>query len=265
MPLPETHPRCASAAPEQGAASRRRAPAQPSAQGRAVDVDAACLRLLRGAFAPARPGLRALEALGAALREHALPAGPLTGLPRTPAWWLLAEGRVALGTRCGSRFQERCVRRAGSWLDLAAGWDGGGWIDDAECRMPARLWALPLEALQAAAAADPELLDGMGRVMAAQLRELARGRRALATQDGLARVAQWLLDQARPVDDAPVALRLHDEKQSIARQLAMAKETLSRCLRRLADGGLIEVHGYELLLKNPAALRVRASGERRQR
>ena len=43
--------------------------------------------------------------------------------------------------------------------------------------------------------------------------------------------------------------------RSIARQLVMAQATLSRCFRRLAELGCIEVAGYTVIVRDAAALR----------
>lgn len=206
-------------------------------------------KLLQAAFAPARLDPATVRALLCAVQAHSQGPGPLslTSHEQAPSWWLLATGRVVVGKPGpdGALVESR-VLQPGQWLDVASAWTGGGWIESAQCTGAATLWALPLDTLMALCREDAALLHAMGSVMAQQLQRLTEGRHELATKDVTARVASWLLRQLPAQAQSSCEIRLCEEKQSIARQLAMAKETMSRCLRRLVERGCIAVDGYRV-------------------
>ena len=143
---------------------------------------------------------------------------------------------------------------AGQWFDVVSGWTATDWTERAVCSTPVTLCALPLDTLLACARADETLQRAMGCTMAERVRQLAEDRHALATKDVTARVASWLLRQLPVAADDATAITLREQKRSIARQLVMAQETLSRCFRRLVDLGCIEVKGYVVTVRDLRAL-----------
>lgn len=217
------------------------------------------IQLLHAAFPPARLQPATAERLAAALQPHLLPQGLVRSAPPdfAPSWWLVAEGRIVVGRpgEDGGLVENRIVER-GQWFDIAGAWLDSAWIESATCPVPVTLLALPLETLVACCQADAALLHAVGRVMAERVRELTAGRHELATKDVLSRLALWLLRQpSQPGPDRAPAIRLPVQKRSIARQLVMAQATLSRCFRRLAELGCIEVAGYTVIVRDAAALR----------
>ncbi|MGI9245238.1 MAG: Crp/Fnr family transcriptional regulator [Steroidobacteraceae bacterium] len=65
-----------------------------------------------------------------------------------------------------------------------------------------------------------------------------------------------MLDGRLPAgDDGPAEIQLQESRQEIASHLSMKPETLSRILRNLADGGVVEVHGRNLVVPSRARLR----------
>lgn len=206
-------------------------------------------KLLQQVFAAGALSPATLGGLLRAVQRHDLPPGPcrLPVAAQAPSWWLVAAGQVLVGKAAadGALVASRRVP-AGQWLDVASAWSGRGWLEAVVCRTPATLWALPLQALTAHCADDPALLHAMGRVMADRVRQLTEGCQELVTKDVTARLASWLLRQLPAQDGSPVEIRLVEEKRSIACQLAMAKETLSRCFRRLVELGCIEIRGYRV-------------------
>lgn len=211
------------------------------------------LSRLQAAFAPAVLCRDTAERLLDSVQVHALPAGPIawpiTG--QAPAWWLVAQGRLVVGTPCaqGTLVDGRVVE-SGQWLDVASAWSAPRATESAACSLPSTLWSLPVETLASCCRLDAELVHAMGGVMANQMRQLSDGRRELASKDVLARVALWLLRQLPASAADHLTFRLREQKQLVARQLVMAQETLSRCLRRLVDQGCIDMKGYQVVIRD---------------
>ena len=85
-----------------------------------------------------------------------------------------------------------------------------------------------------------------------QQTELAVSRLA---KDAEARCAEWLLRHAQTGDQGVMAVQLQQRKRSIAAQLGIAPETLSRVLRHLRERSLISGSGRILNLLDPKGLR----------
>ena len=217
--------------------------------------------LLQEAFGSATPSPVTLDRLLAEMRSHRLDKGPVASVPaqEAPAWWLVLEGRIAVGRAGanGDTMENRMVL-PGQWFDLASAWLGTTWIESAVCPTPVTLAALPLATLLDCAREDDQLLRGMGQAMAERVRQLTEGRHELATKDVLSRLASWLLRQPREDQGGSASIRLPVQKRSIARQLVMAQATLSRCFRRLAELGCIDVAGYTVTIRDLATLRLLA-------
>jgi CRP-like cAMP-binding protein len=99
------------------------------------------------------------------------------------------------------------------------------------------------------------LLSDMARAQRQQI-ELAISRVA---KDADARCAEWLIQHAQhdPVTQL-LQVNLSERKRSIAANLGIAPETLSRILRQLRERELISGRGRVLQLTNPDALRALA-------
>lgn len=85
-----------------------------------------------------------------------------------------------------------------------------------------------------------------------QQTELAVSRLA---KDAEARCAEWLLRHAKTGEKGVMAVQLQERKRSIAAQLGIAPETLSRVLRHLRERSLISGSGRQLNLVDPNGLR----------
>lgn len=244
-----------------GAALRPFATTTPGPWPDASDTD-----LLREAFAPAAPAEAVLQRLLEAARLVRGAPGPLTiASPRRPepSWWLLRSGRIGLGPRtaAGQVAEQRWIG-PGEWLDVAGALSGhGGWLEHAVCHTPVELLAIPLPALYEACAADPAFAQAFAGVLSQRVRSLNDSLLELAGADVPVRFARWLLRQlaAQGDDGSPTPrLVLGERKQAIARQLRTTSETLSRTLSRLSRDGILEVKGYALTVRDPAALRALA-------
>lgn len=221
--------------------------------------------LLRSAFAPAVVPEPVLQRLLEAARLVRCGAGALAvASPRRPepSWWLLRSGRIGLGPRTadGTVTEQRWIG-PGEWLDVAGALSGhGSWLEHAVCHTPVELLAVPLPALYEACAAEPGFAQAFAGVLAQRVRSLNDTLQELAGADVPVRFARWLLRQlAAQGEEAPMPqLVLGERKQSIARQLRTTSETLSRTLSRLSRDGILEVKGYALTVRDPAALRALA-------
>ena len=95
------------------------------------------------------------------------------------------------------------------------------------------------------------VLDDVARAHRQQT-ELAVSRLA---KDAEARCAEWLLQHAEPQAEGGMTVQLQERKRSIAAQLGIAPETLSRVLRHLRERSLISGSGRSLNLLDLTGLR----------
>lgn len=226
----------------------------------ALDADLSDIELLRRAFSPAVLGDEVLQQLSSSARLVRCPAGPFeVASPRRPepSWWLVARGRLALGSRSGQApfVETRCIG-PGEWLETAGAMTAPGtWLEQAECRTPVELLAVPLAAMNEACASCPSFPSAYASVLARRVRELSDQLHDLASADVTGRVARWLLRQTPASErDGTLTVVLTERKQAIARQLGTTSESLSRSFRRLTNDGLVEVNGYQVVLRDPAGL-----------
>lgn len=167
----------------------------------------------------------------------------------------LDSGRVALGLREGEVLRHHVgVVEGPMWLDAAFALAARSCSVDMWTETPVRLRRVSVGAFRQGVAAMPA-------PVAALVYDLAKGycqQTALAvsrlTQDAEARCAQWLLHHAQPGDQGAWCVTLHQRKRSIAAQLGIAPETLSRVLRQLRDQGWIAGQGKVLQVLQPQAL-----------
>jgi CRP/FNR family transcriptional regulator len=97
----------------------------------------------------------------------------------------------------------------------------------------------------AALRADPELALAVIHAQAAWLRRITLKVQELSTSDSLERLRGWLRDHLPERG----SLVLPVTKKTLAAQLGMTPETLSRGLRTFQDQGLLEVQGTHLRRK----------------
>jgi CRP-like cAMP-binding protein len=74
-------------------------------------------------------------------------------------------------------------------------------------------------------------------------------------RDAESRCAEWLLRHAQPGESGTMAVQLQQRKRSIAAQLGIAPETLSRVLRHLRERSLISGSGRILNLVDLSGLK----------
>jgi len=170
---------------------------------------------------------------------------------------LLARGDVALGLRReGQHFEVERIAHAPAWLDLAAVWLGAPHAIDACAHGDCVVVELPLEPLREHLTEQPALALRVIQGLARELQARSSQASGLIHQSAPARLAHWLHDHAKAAPSQPGSwvVELSERKRDLAAQLAIAPETLSRLLRRLADDGVIDVAGYTVRLRDRDAL-----------
>ncbi len=106
----------------------------------------------------------------------------------------------------------------------------------AEAMAPTTCALLPAEAFRRALRDDHQLCLGLLQGMAAWVRTLVGLIEDIVLRDALGRVARFLLDLPADPEDRVMlpAMRRH-----VASRLNLTSETLSRCMRRLEEAGLV--------------------------
>lgn len=106
--------------------------------------------------------------------------------------------------------------------------------------------------------ASPRLAINMIVALSQLLRGFAGLVDALALRDVNARVAKYILDLTVREKSASVILDVR--KTVLAARLGTVSETLSRALRRLRDGRVIQVEGQRIRILDRSALERAAAG-----
>lgn len=229
------------------------------------EADAGLLRMAFGR--PCIPEAAFLRLADAARLVHCHDGPLLLSSPRRPeaSWWLVRRGRMDVGHRLasGALLKMRCIG-AGEWLDVAGALSRPGtWLEHASCKGPVDLLAVPLSSIYEECAHSPVFAQAFGEVLATRVRDLNERLTDMATTEVRVRFARWLVRQIDPAEQGqpPVCVTLHDRKQSIACQLGITSETLSRTLRQFIDEGILEVNGYEVIVHRLQALRQLAQAQ----
>ncbi len=168
----------------------------------------------------------------------------------------LESGRVVLGVMVGDVMEHQLgVLEGPCWLeassavlDLPPAVDAVADTDVVLQRVPVAEFRHNLAGMSGPARA---VLDDVARAHRQQT-ELAVSRLA---KDAEARCAEWLLQHAAPLAQGGMAVQLQVRKRSIAAQLGIAPETLSRVLRHLRERSLISGSGRSLNLLDLTGLR----------
>ena len=168
----------------------------------------------------------------------------------------LESGRVVLGVMVGDVMEHQLgVLEGPCWLeassavlDLLPAVDAVADTDVVLRRVPVAEFRHNLAGMSGPARA---VLDDVARAHRQQT-ELAVSRLA---KDAEARCAEWLLQHAEPLAQGGMTVQLQERKRSIAAQLGIAPETLSRVLRHLRERSLISGSGRSLNLLDLTGLR----------
>lgn len=102
---------------------------------------------------------------------------------------------------------------------------------------------------------SPEACFGMLASMSRRLHMLVNQIDSLTLQNATYRLVAYLLEQIPAGAEASPDIQLMTPKAVIASRLAIQPETLSRILARLRQGGLIDVQGAHITVRDVEALR----------
>ena len=193
--------------------------------------------------------------------EQALPGAVLLRRALQPdTVTYIDSGRVVLGIlgREGVLEHQLGLVQGPGWLDASSAVLDQPCLMDGIAETDVVLRHLPRAAfrntLSAQSAAVHSVLTDVARAHRQQA-ELAVSRVA---KDADARCAEWLLRHAQSGEAGGYFVRLEERKRTIAAQLGIAPETLSRVLRHLRDRNLIGGAGRLVNLLDIAGLRALA-------
>ena len=168
----------------------------------------------------------------------------------------LESGRVALGVIGGDAIEHQLgVVEGPCWLEATSAVLNLPSAVDAIAETDVCLWRMPVIEFRRSLAELPIPAQAVMHDVAQahrQQTELAVSRLA---KDAEARCAEWLLRHAQTGEKGAMAVQLQERKRSIAAQLGIAPETLSRVLRHLRERSLISGSGRMLNLVDPIGLR----------
>lgn len=171
----------------------------------------------------------------------------------------LESGRVALGVMDGDILGHQLgVIEGPCWLEATAALLNLPHVVDAVAETEVSLRRVSLAEFR-------QTLTDMPAAAQAVLHDVAMAHRrqtefavSRLAKDAEARCAEWLLRHAQTGDQGVLAVQFQQRKRSIATQLGIAPETLSRVLRHLRERSLISGSGRILNLLDPAGLRLLA-------
>lgn len=168
----------------------------------------------------------------------------------------LESGRVALGVMDGDAMEHQLgVVEAPCWLEATSAVLNLPSAVDAVAETEVCLRRVPVAEFRRVLAEMPKPAQAVLHDVAMahrQQTELAVSREA---KDAESRCAEWLLRHAQTGEQGAMAVLLLQRKRSIAAQLGIAPETLSRVLRHLRERSLISGSGRILNLLDPTGLR----------
>jgi CRP/FNR family transcriptional regulator, dissimilatory nitrate respiration regulator len=173
-----------------------------------------------------------------------------------PWVFYVESGRVALGVIEGSAMVHQLGMVEGPcWLEATSAVLNLPNAVDAIADTPVCLRRVPIVEFRRALSEIPSSAQAVLHDVAMahrQQTELAVSRLA---KDAESRCAEWLLRHAQTGEKGTMAVLLQQRKRSIAAQLGIAPETLSRVLRHLRERSLISGSGRILNLVDPTGLR----------
>jgi len=168
----------------------------------------------------------------------------------------IESGRVALGLLNGRVLEHQIgVLDGPCWLDASSVLLSLPHLVDALADTPVVLRSVLLPDFRQAIGDMPESAQAVLNDVAMAHRRQTEFAVSRLAKDAEARCAEWLLSHAQQRSAGGMAVELQQRKRSIAAQLGIAPETLSRVLRHLREQSLISGSGRVLNLVDPGGLR----------
>jgi CRP-like cAMP-binding protein len=174
-----------------------------------------------------------------------------------PAWVVYLEsGRVALGVMEGDAMEHQLgVLEGPCWLEASSAVLRLPHTVDAVAETDVSLRCVPMADFHRSLAAMPAPAQTVLHDVAMAHRQQTEFAISRLAKDAESRCAEWLLRHAQTGDTGVMAVLLQLRKRSMAAQLGIAPETLSRVLRHLRERSLISGSGRTLNLVDPGGLR----------
>jgi CRP-like cAMP-binding protein len=168
----------------------------------------------------------------------------------------LESGRVALGVMERDAMEHQLGAVEGPcWLEATAAVLDLPHAVDAVAETEVILRRVPLVEFRRSLAAMSVPAQAVLHDVAMAHRQQTELTVSRLAKDAEARCAEWLLRHAQTGEKGVMAVQLAERKRSIAAQLGIAPETLSRVLRHLRERSLISGSGRTLNLVDPGGLR----------
>lgn len=169
------------------------------------------------------------------------------------------SGRVALGVMEGDAMEHQLgVVEGPCWLEATSALLNLPEAVDAVAETEVCLRRVPLAQFQRSLSAMPQPAQVILHDVALAHRQQTELAVSRVAKDAEARCAEWLLHHAEPGHNGEKVVVLQQHKRSLAAQLGIAPETLSRILRHLRERSLISGSGRRLSLLDPEGLKVLA-------
>lgn len=171
----------------------------------------------------------------------------------------LESGRVALGViEAGVMEHQLGLLEGSCWLDASSAVLNLAGAVDAVAETEVQLRQVALADFQRTVAAMSASAQAVLSDVALAHRQQIEFAVSRLAKDAEARCAEWLLRHAQTGERGAMAVQLQQRKRSIAAQLGIAPETLSRVLRHLRERSLISGSGRLLNVVDPIGLRTLA-------
>ena len=166
------------------------------------------------------------------------------------------SGCVAVGVMEGEVMEHQLgVVEGPCWLEATSAVLNLAHAVDAVAETEVVLRRVSLADFRASLAAMPASAQAVLHDVAMAHRQQTEFAVSRLAKDAEARCAEWLLRHAQTGDRGVMAVLLQQRKRSIAAQLGIAPETLSRVLRHLRERSLISGSGRILNVVDPGGLR----------
>ena len=199
-----------------------------------------------------------LQTLDPSAERHVVARGaPLLRRALSSTWVnYLESGRVALGVMAGDAMEHQLgVMEGPCWLEATSAVLNLPHVVDAMAETEVSLRRVTVAEFRRSLADMPEAAQAVLHDVAMAHRQQTEFAVSRLAKDAEARCAEWLLRHAQTGEKGVMAVLLQQRKRSIAAQLGIAPETLSRVLRHLRERSLISGSGRILNLVDPGGLR----------
>lgn len=175
-------------------------------------------------------------------------------------FYIVAEGRIKVfRSSPDGREAVLHVLGPGEPFGEVAVFQGGTFPAHAMAVTPSRILFLPRRALVERIANDPAFALNMLAALSRKLRQFTHKVEALTLQETPQRLAAYLLHASELADGANT-FRLDVTKGLLAGLLGTARETLSRCLSKLVERGVVSMDGRDVTILDRAALEAMSEG-----